>query len=344
MSYRWLPTCFLRASALLLLSAGTFGCIDAFETDVDAPAPRPLVVDGRVTSGPGPHEVTLTLASAFEQSIEGQTQQVDSARVSIIDETRGTRVRLDQTGPGVYTTDRGELVGTPKHTYRLEIALPDGRRYRSRPETMPEPVPLDSLYTDYVPTPVPKVKVYATADDPNRKNYYRWSTRVTREYPISSTTPPFYCWETSIRPPSQVPILDDQFIEGNRIDRKVVYALPPGPKLARMNQVDVRQYTLTRAAYDFWSKVREQVEGAGDPFSAAPTPIRGNVISVQDSSDRALGYFSAVGTSRQRTQCLRQGRNDDTPRPPDIDPSCLPERGVTFDRPPYWTCTPSENP
>lgn len=338
----------LRIGVVLLLVGGACGCVEPFNADVEAPSPRPLVVDGRITSGPGPHTVTLSLAAAFEQSLEGAIDRVGGARVSIVDLDTGRQVPLRETQTGTYETEKRALVGTPGHSYRLEITLADGRRYRSVPAPMPEPVPLDSVFVGFDDTPVPRIKVFATAKDPKTaSNFYRWRVRTTREFPIESLNPPFWCWGRETRAPSQVPILDDRLIDGRRIAKQLVFSIQPGFKASRLNQVDVRQLTITKDAHGFWSKVEEQVEEADDPFSAPPRPIQGNIIPVQDSIDRALGYFEVAGASQRSTVCFRQSKIEGTPpaTPPTsgCPPVNSPSGSATFDRPAHWICSTNQN-
>lgn len=326
---------------LALLAVGLSGCVEPFSADVDTPSPRPLVVDGSITSGPGPHSVTLSLAAAFERSFEGFSQRVSDAEVTIIDEDTGTQARLHETITGRYETEKGELDGVPGHAYRLEIILSDGREYRSVPQKMPEPVPLDSAFSTFDSSSGEQIKVFAVADDPEgTANYYRWAVRVTREYPIDSFSPPFSCWEVGT-PFNQIPILEDRLIDGGRLEEKV-FGIRPGLKASRLNQVDVRQLTITEEAYDFWSKVEQQVEDADDPFSAPPRPIRGNIVPVQDSVERALGYFEVAGASPQSKLCFRQADFEDAPPATPPSDGCPPADAI-FESPSHWICTSSRN-
>ena len=331
----------IRIISVGIVLFGGMGCVDTFMADVDPPSPRPLVVDGGITSGPGPHSVTLSLAAAFEQSLEGATERVEGAEVSIVDRNTETRVQLQETIAGRYETKEGELTGKPGHEYRLEITLPDGRAYRSRPEQMPSPVPLDSSFAIYDSSPRQGIKVLSAFEDPEgRKNYYRWSVRVTRQYPIEAFTPPYTCWRQEDPEMNQIPLLDDRLVSGSEISNQVVYVMPPGPSATRVNQVDVRQLTLTEEAYDFWSRVEQQTEDIDDPFSAPPGPIRGNVIPVQDTVEQALGYFEVAGASEPEPTCFRQSDFEDAPSTSFPGFGC--PTGGQFERPDYWVC--SSNP
>lgn len=334
-----------RSISLLFFSLFLFGCVEPFSADLDRPSPAPLVVDGSITTGSGPHSVVLSEAAAFEQSQEGISRRIEGAKVVVADHDADTRVTLEETEVGRYETEKGELPGVPGHVYHLEVTLSDGRKYESVPKQMPEPVPLDSIFATYEASPNGRIKVSATADDPeDTSNRYRWSVRNIREYPINSLEPPFYCWEPV--PTSQITVLDDRLIDGGRIEQ-AVYSVPPGPGASRLNQVNVRQLTLTKEAYDFWSKVAEQVEDADDPFSSPPRPIRGNIEPVQDSIDRALGYFEVVGASEVSTTCFRQSDFEEAPpgsRPSGAcTPASVPSRDALFERPSDWICSTNQN-
>lgn len=333
----------LSLGTVLWVVIGITGCIDPFSANVKPPSPRPLVVEGHVTSGKGPHTVTLSLAAAFEQSLEGSTERVDEAQVVIVDDSANKEVLLHETSAGTYKTKVGDLNGIPGHAYHLEVTLSDGRQYRSHPERMPPPVPLDSLTLGYDAS-AKQIKVFANAHDPSdTSNFYRWSVRITRQIVNpEALSPPFYCWKNVS--PSRISVLSDRLIDGGRIVDEPVFSIEPGLSATYLNQVDVQQRTITEQAHDFWTKVEEQVENTGDPFSAPPAPIRGNVVRIEDSSEAALGYFEVAGASSRATACVQQSDVSAAPTPTDLPTNGCPVRGVTFDAPSFWTCSSSRNP
>jgi len=322
-------------SVLLCVAVGTSGCVEPFSADVDPPSPRPLVIDGGITTGPGPHSVTLFLAAAFEQSLEGDLDRISGAEVIMVNDSTGSRTLL-QKGDliGNYRTQEGEIVGRPGHAYHVEITLPDGREYRSIPERMPEPVPIDTLSTEW-DSNTERIKVIASASDPaDTSNFYRWSTRVTRELVAR-------CWQNVST--SSIFARSDRLVEGNLFAEEV-FSIEPGTDASFLHQVDVQQRAITQEAHAFWSKVQTQIENAGDPFSPPPAPIRGNVVRAQDSTNFALGYFEVAGTAQRQTVCFAQADVEGAPTPPPAQEDVCRRRNVSETPPSYWTCSENTGP
>jgi len=304
------------------------------------------VVDGSVTDGPGPHEVRVTRAAAFEQSGEGAIRGVPGAAVTITDETADRRVRLAETSPtGTYRTAVGELTGIPGHAYHLQITLSDGTIIRSETETMPAPVPIDSARAVYVSEPSPGFEVRVSSAEPaGAPSYYRWSARSTFEAPVlpEPMLSPFFCWAGD-GIGQEVAVRSDRLIDGERIADERVRFVASGPKTSLAYQVDVKQETLTQDAFAFWTKIEEQVEDIGDPFAPPPSPVSGNLRNETTPQKRVLGFFRAVG-STDATVCINSQTDPEAPLVPfrDSDNPCDREE-VSFQRPEYWTCTSRQN-
>jgi len=340
---RSLPRRIVHPILSLLLGTLGFGCIDAVNLGLDAPSPRPVVVDGSIRSGPGPHVVTLTRAAAFEQSLEGADVRIREARVLIRNLTTGEGARLSESVAGRYETDPGALIGRPGERYRLDVRLNDGARYRSIPEVMPGAVPLDSLYTQYDPSR-DVFTVRADYSDPaGEPRRYRWDTEALYQYILPGGAPS-YCWiDDGVG--SDLPLADDRLTDGQDVQGRRIRSIPNGRKTILAYQVDVRQLTLTPDAYAFWTVIETQVENIGDPFTPPPTPVPTNIRAVDDTGAKPRGYFAAVGASSQHTVCVRTA---DDPRAlrfqvPESDLRC---NGPTAtSRPPdFWTCTTTVNP
>lgn len=329
----------------VMVLVGT-GCVDPLDLDVDAPKPPPLVVDGIVTDGPGPHEVRLTRAAAYEQSLDGLHRSVSGATVTITDETTDERVRLDESArSGTYRSEAGALMGVPGHSYRLDVTLADGTRYHSSSETMPRPVPIDSLFVEFVSEPTPGFAVLVSADEPaGTPRFYRWSVRSTFEAPVlpEPRVPPFFCWADD-GVGREISVRDDRLIDGGRIEQERVRFVPASGKTSLAYQVDVRQQTITRDAFDFWKTVETQVEQTGNTFAPPPSPVRGNIVNATNSEHQPLGFFSAAGQT-VATVCIHARDFPEAPFTPigRQDNTCNGGE-VGFQRPAFWKCSVHRN-
>lgn len=332
---------------LLLVFGVTSGCIDEISLDTSAPAPPPLSVFGSVSNGPGPHEVVLRRAAAFEQSLEGNATPITSAEVVLVEEETGTRATMSHRGSGRYKTDEGAIVGAPGRTYHIEIALADDKVFRSRPETMPEPVAIDSLFvTPDTTEDVAQLEVRSQFDDPEGDpGYYRWSTRATFQAPFlpAPLNPPYYCWgDDGVG--TDVAVANDRFFDGKVRSGELVRSIPVTEKTSSAYQLDVQQRTLTEDAHQFWKLIETQIEETGTPFSPPPSAIDGNIVNVGNPDAPAFGYFSAVGQSNE-TFCLNAGNYPSVPLQ-SYSPlnDCGSRSALSTERPPYWECSSNRNP
>lgn len=295
-----------------LVSLGiTTGCIDPLSPDLEE-SPAPLVVDGLLTDGPGPHEVQLSRAGAFEQSLSGIDFPVPDAEV-IIEDDAGNQVRLNerQRDSGIYVTDEGALIGTVGRTYTLRITLPDGSTYTSTPEQM-RPVPrLDTLIVRPTEEPEGSLKVLAGFTEPEESGqFYRWSLNSVAGFGIDvipncsgSDRESDICFFRDTRTTGFANVTNDQLINGKSVLRPIRTFESESPSLNVPHAMRVQQQSLTPEAYTFWNAIREQIDNNGTTFSNPPSRIEGNVRNPDDPTDVALGFFQVSAVSLA-TRCI----------------------------------------
>ncbi|MBC7570622.1 MAG: DUF4249 domain-containing protein [Spirosoma sp.] len=233
----------------------------------------------------------------------------------ILSDDQGQRVRLvpDPFTPAYYGLRDSSFVGVPGRSYTLAITLPDGSRFQSRPERLNPVPPLDPLRAQYrkQATELGQPDVYDvlidTQDPAEPGNFYRWSALgyLRRWAQFDPRNPPpsvlnpcnaCSCWVPYYGPPSDV--LSDALINGNRISGRLVFRIPiyaVGPQY-----VQVRQFSLTRAAYQYYTLFEQQRTRSGTIFDPQPASIEGNVRAVDDTTKIALGFFGASAVSQQR--------------------------------------------
>ena len=294
-----------------LLMIASLACIDQVDLPVRTEAPR-LVVEGQITNEAPPY-VRLTYTGNYSGA-SGQNpgnQYAREAQVSLTDD-QGRSVRLTQTGLGFYQTTDTTFRGKVGRSYSLSIVLSDGKRYRTEPEQMPAVPAIDSISatltkTNNLARPFAFGYGVNTSDPANAKNYYRWTgygytTRLSVGVPCSLGSPNrcnYRCW--TLVSTDVVNVYSDEAINGNPLRNRQVLQLPVyaiGPQL-----VEIQQYAITQANYQFWKLYQQQNARTGSIFDPLPAPITGNVINVSDPTDRARGYFAVTSITRRR---LRQ--------------------------------------
>ncbi|WP_317165779.1 DUF4249 domain-containing protein [Spirosoma arboris] len=271
---------------------------------------RRLVVEGLVTDSPFPW-VRLTYTGYYNSSNPAPPELVINDALVVIRDDQGRTVRLvpDPFAPAYYGVRDSSFVGQPGRSYTLLITLPDGSRYQSKPERL-NPVPvLDPLRANYrrgiseLGQPDFYDVLIDTKDPPELGNYYRWSTLVyiwrwVKYDPQHNSDPrcTCSCWVPTVGPPTDV--LSDALINGNRISGRVVFSSPIYSVGAQYAQVN--QFSLTKAAYQYWQLFEQQRTRTGSLFDPQPASIEGNVRAVDDTTKLALGFFGASAVSQRR--------------------------------------------
>ncbi|GAB3696058.1 hypothetical protein GCM10027592_18680 [Spirosoma flavus] len=291
-----------------------FSCVDEVQLPIRQ-AERRLVIEGLVTDGPFPW-VRLTYSGFYNSANPAPPELVINDALVVIKDEEGRSVRLvpDPFAPAYYGLRDSSFVGQVGRTYTLSVTLPDGSRYESKPERL-NPVPmLDPLQAHYrrsiseLGQPDLYDIMIDTQDPTTPGNYYRWSSSayIPRWTEFDPKHPPYNpfgticgtcsCWVPSYGPPTDV--LSDALINGNRISGRVVFSVPIMAVSAFY--VQVRQYSLTRAAYQYWNLFEQQRTRTGSLFDPQPASIEGNVRAVNDTTKLALGFFGASAMSQQR--------------------------------------------
>jgi hypothetical protein len=174
---------------------------------------------------------------------------------------------------------------------------------------MPVVPAIDSVYARFTSTEsiaLPyQYYFYLDATDPAvQQNYYRW-TAYTYTARRSTGIPcclgcPGTCYDRCwVQYFSQdINILSDKGVDGNRLRQQFVMRSPiytPGPTL-----IEVQQYSMTPAAYQFWKLFKEQQSRTGTIFDPLPASVIGNITNSSDAKEQALGYFGASAVVRKR--------------------------------------------
>ncbi len=211
-------------------------------------------------------------------------------------------------------------------TWELLIKMPDGRTYRSKPETIIEPVGFSNLKASYSKELVfnenenaffPGHTVSIDFNDPGGdKNYYFWKYRSFEKISICSTcfeeilrggecndSPvsslrgrnltyacDTNCWQ--IRYNEDVRIFSDDFINGNSVK-----SLPVADVVLYTKNnivIEVQQYSLSPAAYKYYKVLKDLVDNNVGFNAPPPAALVGNMFNPNDNSEFVLGRFTAA--------------------------------------------------
>lgn len=309
-----------RSLFILLVLALLERCISPYDFE-SIGLQRTLVIDASLTNETTAHSVRLTYTFEIDSSRNDPAKQ---ASVSILDDT-GSRTILRETDPGLYLTD-SSFAGIPGVAYSLEIILPDGSEYRSTPEVMPTPVPIDSIYGRFTILPTEtddtnkrgiQIFLDAHSEDGKPKNF-RYTYRESYETPVPF--PSRYDWGGS--GPNFQLIEREQPLgtcyrkgqststmvgttrglsENKILEYPIRFINQSGPELAYSYIIEVKQYTISNNAHDFFRYLQESNEGTGSLSDRQLGSINGNIADISDPLAPVLGYFEVAGvTSAKR--------------------------------------------
>jgi hypothetical protein len=296
-----------------LLIAATFSCIDPIDLKIDDPAGT-LVVDGIITSEPGPYTIKIGRSIPFDntQALGAYFKPEKGAILSIASDD-GNEYALTEGKPGYYQTPVG-FTGQTGKSYVLHIQTTDGIQYQSTSERL-NPVPeIDTILYEYIVYPrliknsvgdqieqnATGFKIQVEAHDPPENNFYRWeATGIFEFFSITDRPDIKQCWAPHGRIEGTVVVDDDQHFQGN-LFRHEIGIIPYDRPTYFL--IDLKQYSLSEEAFEFWQRVQNQQKNTGSIFDPAPAPIVGNVFRTDDPEDRALGFFGASSVFTQK--CL----------------------------------------
>ena len=295
---------------LLVLMA----CIDPLDYSTEREE-KLLVVEGFITTEPGPHTVTISLSARYGTFADGIIQRVRSAKVNVRD-SDGLITEMNEVQNGIYQTP-ASFHAFPGKSYSLQIITQGGKRYFSLPEQAVSAIPIDTLFATYKRLPssnpanfVSGAEIWTRFKDPSEeRNYYMWQANGTY---IINTHPENYFDRNTFAPAPKdccatcwieetynngVSILSDFNLDGNTVNWPVAFIEDDGGRFMEKYLVNVKQQSLTKEAYQFFNLLNNQLGISGNIFDPPPATIRGNILSIDDPDESTIGYFRVSDVS-----------------------------------------------
>jgi hypothetical protein len=297
------------------------GCLTPVEVITDKLGGQ-IIISGQISTLPDQSILQIDVTADKERL----PFAISGADVTIYEDNIPVGQYLDDgTTAGKYVLDAFQArIGK---SYHIVATLPDGRRYHSAPERMPEEAGSLSSYFEFAREAIIDgegllvnkdfLRIYLNANLPDqKKRYLQWIVEETYLIiPFSSSTSPFTsppCYVIQPADPQVINILNTENLNTlNVTDKFLVKRLVDHTFLFK-HYFSTYQSSLTAEAYDYWRKVNILVSGNGGIFDTPPAKVYGNVNrSDEDADDRPYGYFQAVNQSVHRIFTLK----DDIPFP-----------------------------
>ncbi|KQC30034.1 DUF4249 domain-containing protein [Flagellimonas eckloniae] len=302
---------------------------------------------------------------------------ISGAEVSFINTDTGNEVGLTEDIEAEVYLPPTDFLAKTGETWELSISLADGRQYKSFPETMEQSVPISAIAATYDPELtynlgfddfVPGHSIQVDFEDPpDSENYYFWNYRsfepriicktcyevkIYREgecvwaIPPERITPedveayPYWtyrcesdCWQ--IRYNQNISIFADEHTNG------AAWSKLPVANVLLYNKrdilVELRQISLSAAAYQYYETLKDIVDDNGGFNSPPSAALVGNMFNPNNADEFVLGRFTAAPAEiarvfikrshiTERSLILDVVKQEGQPPPPGL----LPEEWVFY--------------
>lgn len=296
---------FFIASVLLVLAS----CKERFDPQIPSTGTGYLIVEGNLNGSAGGTTINLSRSYALNGNIGPQKE--NQATVSV-EGSDGSTQFLPMTSPGTYTSP--QLTLSSSNTYRLRIKTTDGKEYLSDAMTPLTTPPIDSIGWNRDADGI-EFYVNSTGNN-NNSRYYRWDYDETWE--IRSFFFSIYTYQSQRVRERRIPeelvincwkygtsntllLGSSTALSSNVIHQKPLYRIPPGSeKLSVRYSVLLKQYSLTKEAFEFYDLMKKNTESLGTIFDVQPSELRGNIRCINDDNAIAIGYVTASSLTTKR--------------------------------------------
>ena len=344
--YRYIP---------IILLGLVLSCISPLDLKIDE-EDKLLVMEGYITTLPGPHFIRLTTSAKYGSVFEGQIKPEPGADIWIRDEL-GNITELIDNDFGNYQTP-SNFKGEVGKTYVLNIITARGEEYSSLPETILPAPKVDSLYylfkrlltedpLDYKAG----VEIYGLWQDPaEERNFYMWRNNgvynvntFPENYEIPGVFPRVAapkdccdeCWVTETNGDKDINIYNDLNTNGATNSQLMAFIEDDGKRYMDTYQITIQQLSISKGAYAFFNLLRSQKSINGDIFDPPPATIRGNIIKLDDPETNVIGYFYASDV-KEINHFIERTELEGIQSPDIINDDCRVLRGASTLKPSNW--------
>lgn len=248
-----------------------------------------------------------------------RTQNVNANALPIIE--TGAQLAVEEENGGTWPlaeTSAGVYVLAPRQynragKYRLRIKTKDNQEYLSEYVGVSITPPIDSV--TYKVDPVLNAAVFYvnTHDAQNKTQFYRWKFEETWEYEAAYYSALMVRNDSVVVRPENINKCWGKLKSGSillgttvKLSSDIIKDLPLNRvpistnKLFIKYSILVRQYGLSRQAFEYWTDLSKTTQGTGSLFDVLPSQVTGNIRHVSNARMLAFGYFSAATEETRR--------------------------------------------
>jgi len=333
------------AGYLGLLTLLFQACVEPFdiETEIFESA---LVVEGTITNQLETQEIKLSRTFRLESD---RPAPENGAKVKVVGDN-GSEYDFDSIGEGIYKSNN-PFEAQQGVNYSLNITTIGGRNYASQPTMLSGTSTIDNISAIKTSQSINGQVQDGIAILVNSKNttsnngYYRYSYNETYEVRSTYNVPNKLIFKDSVfeivskdkqdnicytsKNSQDIILANTNMLDNNNIDKLPVRFIAKSNRiLAFRYSILVKQFSLSREAYEFYDILNE-ISSSESLFSQnQPGFINGNVYSVDNPKEKVIGYFSVAPVDSKRFFFSFTDFYDVSERPPS-------EFDCTITRPEY---------
>ena len=306
----------LNYTTVLLLMVVSFvvsACLDEYNPPEIVNNNSILVVEGNITDTET--QVRLTQTSNLGDK---ETLPVTNAVVRLENESGSFQFNLQPEGEGFY---RAVTSLNQNDKYRIRIQT-QGDEYVSEFLSLMLTPPIDNVAWENVDDKF-QVHVSATGNE-DFSPYYLWTFEETWLYRSRYISSVIYkdgivtprkddeqitsCWSTLSSTSIQVGTTVN--LGQNVVSKQPIHTIEPyqGLKLSRRYSILVKQYSISKEAFEFWSLLKKNTENVGTFFDPQPSQLPTNLTCISDPNKSVIGFLSA--SQEQTSERMYVNRKD----------------------------------
>lgn len=293
-NYLWV---FVLAAASLWLK----GCIEPFsppEVNSDA---HYLVVDGYLNIGGDTSRIELRRT----QNASEKTNPLIERGASVnVEGEKGEMYPFTEMSPGVYVLPSQNF--DKRQKYRVNITTVDRKEYQSDFVVVSDTPPIDSITYRLDTFLNSMLFMVNTHDATGNTRFYRWKFEDTYEYyapyysalmvkdseVVNRPEDINHCWKTGYS--ANIILGSTIKLSKDEIRSLPINSVPVETnKLLVKYSIKVKQYGLTREAFEYWTALAKTTQTTGSLFDPQPSQVTGNIKNKADNKELVFGYFSA---------------------------------------------------
>ncbi len=292
---------------ILFMLTFLVGCIDPYSPPEIEQAEAALVIDGFINVL---DNSTIKLSRTQNLADTNAPLQEVGATLWVEDE-QGTKFFLTEESAGVYKLQAQSFTAD---TYRLHIITSNSKEYVSDFERVTLSPAIDSI--SWSLTDDLGVQLYvSTHDTESTQGFYRWTFDETWQYTSAAQSTYVYnkqtrnaeirtddiytCWRTGKS--SDVQIESTTRLSENRVSEyPLTYIKQNDERLRYKYSIQVKQYSITQDAFNYWQQIKKTTEDLGTLFGPLPSQVTGNFKSVSNPSEPVIGYFTIGSVTSSR--------------------------------------------